>query len=622
MEIYKRKVGYQDYDRTNNLIITGTTLYFPFFLTQNLEDIGIYTDVNNTVPYVVTGLTGVWNTTGITNTQKPCLVNNVCTFTDTITQSSAVSNTGTITVSAIGGCTYSSAGISWTGPNNFVASPSSSLNLTNLAPGNYTLKIVQDNCDITYKSYFVPQSQSLSYSNLIKTDSQTNANIACGGSASVTPQGGTPPYTYNWYSGVTSNSYGNGTIATSSVISITGLCAGTYTVQITDSNGTTVSAMFNITQQQQLGGSILTQTNVDCFGNNTGNLTVVGSGGTLTTGYSYTLSASTPVVLTTNTTGLFTNLVSASYLVVITDNVGSTYNIPVTITQPVIVTSVITPTNVGCFGESNGSIVVTPSGGNSSYDIRLDKGTSIVNQVGNVTSYSFNGLSSGYYKVTVFDTNGCPGPVSYVTLTEEALLNVNYSVPTLTNGYNIPCYGQTIPLTATTTYTTGTYTRPLPGGTITYQLNNVISGTCIGPNCSTIINVPAGEYELKNININGCEQTTNLTITQPPMALSVISGLITVEDNACQTTTGSVDVSGFPQLNVPVTFVYGCSDTPGGCRQAVIDVNGGVAPYTIVWSDGGTTNGTTSNAHCVGYGNITATVTDSNGCVLVKTITI
>jgi len=31
MEIYKRKVGYEDYGKTSNLIVTATTLYFPFF---------------------------------------------------------------------------------------------------------------------------------------------------------------------------------------------------------------------------------------------------------------------------------------------------------------------------------------------------------------------------------------------------------------------------------------------------------------------------------------------------------------------------------------------------------------------------------------------------------------
>ena len=45
MEIIKRKIGYQDLGVTPNLTFTATTFYFPIFLTQSYEDIGIYTDV-------------------------------------------------------------------------------------------------------------------------------------------------------------------------------------------------------------------------------------------------------------------------------------------------------------------------------------------------------------------------------------------------------------------------------------------------------------------------------------------------------------------------------------------------------------------------------------------------
>jgi len=54
----------------------------------------------------------------------------------------------------------------------------------------------------------------------------TNAtcNGACNGSISSTTTGGTPPYTYLW---------NNGAI----VPNPTGLCAGTYTVTVTDTLG-------------------------------------------------------------------------------------------------------------------------------------------------------------------------------------------------------------------------------------------------------------------------------------------------------------------------------------------------------------------------------------------------
>ena len=62
MEIYKRKVGYEDFGRTENLTVTATTLYFPFFLKSNFEDVGIYTDTENPT-FEVVDLSGIWDQT-------------------------------------------------------------------------------------------------------------------------------------------------------------------------------------------------------------------------------------------------------------------------------------------------------------------------------------------------------------------------------------------------------------------------------------------------------------------------------------------------------------------------------------------------------------------------------
>ena len=68
MEIYKRKVGYEDLNyriinsvlpiTASSYLITATTLYFPVMLTQNFEDIGLYTDTENPV-YEIVDFSGV-----------------------------------------------------------------------------------------------------------------------------------------------------------------------------------------------------------------------------------------------------------------------------------------------------------------------------------------------------------------------------------------------------------------------------------------------------------------------------------------------------------------------------------------------------------------------------------
>ena len=66
---------------------------------------------------------------------------------------------------------------------------------------------------------------------LTTTASSTNTSAcgACDGSAIASPIGGTSPYTYNWMPGITT------------IPVYPGLCAGTYTCTITDSNGCTAT---------------------------------------------------------------------------------------------------------------------------------------------------------------------------------------------------------------------------------------------------------------------------------------------------------------------------------------------------------------------------------------------
>src|SRR5581483_7832823 len=76
------------------------------------------------------------------------------------------------------------------------------------------------------------------FSSCTLTVTVVNNNTTCysgnNGTATATPSGGIPPYTYAWTAG-------GGTNATA-----TGLAAGTYSVTVTDSNGCIYVATTNI----------------------------------------------------------------------------------------------------------------------------------------------------------------------------------------------------------------------------------------------------------------------------------------------------------------------------------------------------------------------------------------
>ncbi len=142
---------------------------------------------------------------------------------------------------------------------------------------------------------------------------QTNATCpgGCDGQATAQPIGGVGPFSYNWSTG--------GTQATD-----TGLCAGTYTVQIIDGGTSdTSTAQVTITDPAPFAG--ISGTNVICAGNST---TLTGSGGG---SYSWSTSSTTAAITvspptTTNYTVVVTDVNSCVDSATVTVTVNPTYN--------------------------------------------------------------------------------------------------------------------------------------------------------------------------------------------------------------------------------------------------------------------------------------------------------
>ena len=310
-------------------------------------------------------------------------------------------------------------------------------------------------------------------------------NVSCfagnNGAATVSGVGGETPYaSYSW-------SLIGGTAATST----SSLTAGDYTATITDANACTATATVNITQPALLTLTTAT-TGVTCNGLSTGCATVIPFGGTPT--YTLGINSTPPQIIICPGPGIqqpFCGLPAGSYTIGAQDAQGCLTGTVITITQPPALTSTTTQTNVTCFGLSNGTASVNPTGGTTPYT------TYSWSPSGGAAALASN-LTAQPYTVTVTDFNNCT-TTSTLTITQPPLLTTSILI-----SHNDSCNGDH----------NGSATATSMGGTTpyTYSWNTAPLQTD-----STASNLPAGTYSATVTDAQGCTATTYTTITQPPV---------------------------------------------------------------------------------------------------------
>jgi hypothetical protein len=224
----------------------------------------------------------------------------------------------------------------------------------------------------------------------IPTSTNVTCNGGCDGGATVSFSGGSGPYTYQWIP------------VGGSAPSATGLCAGNYTVNVSDAVGCSSWATVIITQPPAVTASGYTINNVSCNGGNNGMATVNPGGGVGV--YSYVWSPAGGTNVTASNLGIGT------YTVTVIDANGCTATSTATITEPTLLTAfAVVGTNASCATCTDGSAYVIANGGTPGYTYSWN--TSPVQ-----TTFSATGLSPGNYTVCVTDANGC-STCSGVTIT-------------------------------------------------------------------------------------------------------------------------------------------------------------------------------------------------------------
>ncbi len=214
------------------------------------------------------------------------------------------------------------------------------------------------------------------------TPTATNIIDVCtgqtNGSFTVNTSGGTPPYNYTLLDGATP-------IATYNNISgsqeFTGLAAGSYTLNVIDSNGCPGNITVTIASLTSLAPVISGPTSI-CSGN-TATLDV-GAG---YTSYLWSTNAATQTI----------NVGAGTYSVSVTNGSGCSGSASITVTT-FSMTVNLTPQDAGCPGTCDGSITTNVIGGSAPYTYLWSNGQTTPNIIG---------LCAGNYAVTVTDSNSC-----------------------------------------------------------------------------------------------------------------------------------------------------------------------------------------------------------------------
>lgn len=478
--------------------------------------------------------------------------------------------------------------------------------ISNVPAGTYTVTVTDANmCEATAMAV-VEETPDL----VLEID---GTEVVCGaeneGNASVSASGGTPPYTYIWSTGETEES-------------VDGLGEGTFEVTVTDALGCTATAEIEIDVVDDFVLNI-TPRDVLCNGDNTGSILVLPEGGMAPYTYDWDTGEDTNEIV---------GLTAGQYTVTVTDANGCELIETVNVNQPPALFLMVSSTDVDCFGESTGAASVTVTGGMPPYSIDWSDGQS---------GDEATDLGPGMYTVTVTDANLCTETAN-VMIMQPAELTLNVGAPT------IDCAGTS----------TGSLLPIVDGGTSPYSYE-----WSTGATTPTLQNVPAGVYSLTVTDDNGCTAVAEtITLNELPeleisfevtdiactdeavgsIAASVSGGtapydflwsnnattdvisnltagtyFLTVTDaNGCEA-TGSATVEQFPGLQViPSSTDVSCPGSNDG--TASVTVNGGTAPFTYDWSNGGDT----PDLDNLSPGTYTVTVTGSLGCIGEASITI
>lgn len=558
-----------------------------------------------------TTLTPVVNAAGtyrllVTNTTNGCTADS----TVAVFQSQAVSVSVTSTnISCHGGNNGSATAQAGGGNGTFTylwSNGAQTSSVSGLTAGIYQVTVTDgENCSAT-------SSVAISQPTELQINTSTTGETAVGasdGTATASPSGGTPDYTYVW-----SN---NATTAT-----ITSLAPGNYTVTVTDANGCTGVQTVTVNFYGCNISSQITSVNASCNGAANGSAEITVGGATEPVSYLWS----------NGTTGSgISGLLPGNYTVTATDAAGCVTTGSATIAEPAQLLAGASSTDETSPGANDGTASCSPAGGTGAYTFLWSNGE---------TTSSIQNLVPGAYTVTVTDENLCTTSQSvnvraFNCNVAAAISSTSVSCPDGNDGSaTVNASGGQEPYTylwsngsaeATATgLSVGQYT-------VTVQDNagcllSLSVNISVEDNTPPVLNCPA--------NIYGCgadfivypapTATDNCGLQGPPVLVSGQASGTPFNDGETVQVFAATDASGntgycsfsITIYPIPDILIDGFTNDQNGAGVGTIFITavGGAGGYLYTWNKNGQFYSNAEDLTALSAGSYTLTITDANGC--------
>ncbi|MDQ3052166.1 MAG: gliding motility-associated C-terminal domain-containing protein [Bacteroidota bacterium] len=471
--------------------------------------------------------------------------------------------------------------------------------LSGLDDGTYSVSVTDDNNCVAEADTIItePDAITVAFTSV--------ASITCfgltDGAIDITPSGGTGSYTFLW---------NDGSIAED----LSGLDDGNYSVSVTDDNNCLATVDTIITEPPVVALDFTSVTPITCNGFADGSINITPSGGT--GAFAFQWSDGT---LTEDISGLNAGIYSISVSDI--NNCFAEGDTIITEPDEIVINLTTQDANAAPDGEAS----VSPVGGTGSFAFLWSNGA---------TTSLITGLLPGNYTITVTDANLC-------TVTEVATINNALGGCSIVTDsiVNVRCNGQVngaIYISnpgafAPVSYfwSNGAITQDITGlaqGTYTVTITdavactatqsftitqppilnataNPVSETCAADNGSISTNVTGGTGSYSYLWSNGA-------LTPAISGLNGATYTVTVTDqNGCTKVTSSV-VTAITPPQVVVDSVRNVACFGGATGAVFTTVSNGSLPYSVVWSNGQTSQDITGLI----AGTYTVTVTDADLC--------